>query len=83
MDMASLIDNINKHSSRLSKFCILMLEKGKPACTKELARAEDAIAFLFDADIFGWSIKDFNWCNSSCNNGVPWWELEVTLFKTN
>lgn len=56
MDMASLIDNIHKYSSRLSKFCILMLEKGKPACTKELARAEDVIAFLFDCDIHLWQL---------------------------
>lgn len=49
-----------------------------------LHNKEDAMAALFDADIFGWSIKSFNWCNSSCNNVVaPWVELEVTLFKTN
>lgn len=47
---------------------------------------EDAIVYLFDADIFGWSIRAINWCNTSCSsNGLPfpWWELEVTLFKTN
>ena len=40
---------------------------------------EDAIAALFDADIFGWSIKNFTWCDTAS----PWMELDVTLFKTN
>lgn len=40
---------------------------------------EDSMAALFDADIFGWSIKSFNWCDTAS----PWMELDVTLFKTN
>lgn len=63
MDMTTLIDNIHKHSSGLSKFCILMLEKGKPASTKELARAEDVIAFLFDCDIHLWQLVN---CCRTC-----------------
>lgn len=43
---------------------------------------EDAIVSLFDADIFGWSIKAVDWCNSSCHDGFPLVQLEVTLFKT-
>lgn len=48
-----------------------------------LHNKEDAIVALFDADLFGWSIKAVDWCTSLCNDGVPWMELEVTLFKTN
>lgn len=48
-----------------------------------LHNKEDAMATLFDADIYGWSIKDFTWCNTSCGNCSPWMELDVTLFKTN
>lgn len=44
---------------------------------------EDAMAALFDADIFGWSIRSVDWCNSLCNGSDPWVRLDVTLFKTN
>ena len=47
-----------------------------------LHNKEDAMATLFDADIFGWSIRSVDWCNSSGVLGCPWMELEVTLFKT-
>lgn len=63
MDMTTLIDNIHKHASGLSKFSILMLEKGKPAFMKELGRAEDVIAFLFDCDIHLWQLVN---CCRTC-----------------
>lgn len=78
MDMTTLIDNINKHSSRLSKFCILMLEKDKPAFTKELAKAEDVIAFLFDCDIHLWQLEK---CCRTCvlnSQHVRW---NITLIR--
>lgn len=33
---------------------------------------DDAMAALFDADIYGWGIRSVDWCNSLCNGGDPW-----------
>lgn len=41
---------------------------------------DDAIAALFDADLFGWEVESFNW--RTVPNGTPWVELGITLFKT-
>lgn len=94
MDMTELISAINQIDKPLDVYITketyeLVQEPGNNRFVTlndfriVLHNKEDAMAALFDADIFGWSIKNFTWCNSSCNNVVaPWMELEVTLFKT-
>lgn len=71
------VDCRGKEVARCDYYLGLYTEK------KFIHNVEDAIVYLFDADLFGWSIKSFNWCNSSPSNKVPWWELDITLFKTN
>ena len=94
MDMTELIEAINHIEKpllvRITKVTYeLVNEPGNNRLVdvndfcNVLHNKEDAMATLFDADIFGWSIKDVSWCDSWCSNGVPWMELEVTLFKTN
>lgn len=94
MDITNLIEAIDKIDKPLLVYLTketyeLVQEPGNNRLVPDmslhdvLSNKEDAMAALFDADIFGWSIKAVNWCNTSCNNGVPWWELDVTLFKTN
>ena len=76
MDMTTLIDNIHKHASGLSKFCILMLEKDKPVF-KEFRNAEDVIAFLFDCDIHLWELVK---CCRTCvlNSKHVRWNITLT-----
>ena len=93
MDMAELIEAIDKIDKPLlvhitKETYELVQEPGNNRLVRNdfcdgFHDKEDAIVYLFDVDIFGWSIKSFNWCNPSCGNRVPWWELEVNLFKTN
>ena len=94
MEMTDLISAINKVEKpllvRITKVTYeLVNEPGNNRLVdvndfcNVLHNKEDAMATLFDADIFGWNIRSVDWCNSSCSNGVPWMELEVTLFKTN
>lgn len=95
MDIQELIEAIDKIDKPLLVYITketyaLVQEAGNNRITplsdihNVLYDKEDAMAALFDADIFGWSIKAVNWCNSSCNNGIPWlMELDITLFKTN
>lgn len=94
MEMTELIEVIN----RIEKPLLVRITKVTYELVKEpgsnrlvdfndfcnvLHNKEDAMAALFDADIYGWSIKDFNWCNSLCGNSGSWMVLDVTLFKTN
>lgn len=94
MDMTELIESIDRIEQpclvRITKETYELQESGnnRPVAFNDFHNAiytkEDAMAALFDADIYGWSIRAVNWCNS-CSNGLPypWLELEVTLFKTN
>lgn len=94
MDMTELIESINRIETpllvRITKLTYeLMQERGNNRLVafndfhNAIHNKEDAMAALFDADIFGWSIKSVDWCNSSGVLDCPWMELDVTLFKTN
>jgi len=94
MEMTELIEAIDKCNKPLLVYLNketyeLVQEPGNNRLVPEmshhdvLSNKEDAMAALFDADIFGWNIRSVDWCNSLCNGGDPWVRLEVTLFKTN
>ena len=94
MDMTELIETIDKIDKpllvRITKVTYELVQEPvnnrlvdfNDFCNV-LDNKDDAMAVLFDADIYGWSIKDFTWCDSSGVLGCPWMELDVTLFKTN
>lgn len=94
MDIQELIEAIDKIDKPLLVYITketygLVQEAGNNRLVPDMSLhnvlhdKEDAMAALFDADLFGWSIKAVDWCNTSWDKGFPLFELDITLFKTN